>query len=248
MNSTDRRSGGAPATGGSAGRGTGGTGTAGAGGSASGGSAGTGGGGGVSCGGTTCGNAQICVYNTVVPNMGAPTRSTACSDNPCGSSPLACSCANILCTGSPGLASCAVVNSTLMCQFDSVCASPETPIATPQGKRRIADLLPGDLVFSQDRNALRAVPILRIGQTLVYDHHVMEVTLVDGSVLEMSSGHPTADGRTFGQLKVGDLLDGAQIISSRLIPYRFSRTYDILPASETGTYIAAGRLVGSTLK
>ncbi|MEP6652989.1 MAG: hypothetical protein ABJA82_06495 [Myxococcales bacterium] len=76
----------------------------------------------------------------------------------------------------------------------------------------------------------------------------MEVTLVDGSVLEMSSGHPTADGRTFGQLKAGDVLDGTQIISSRLIPYRFSRTYDILPASETGTYIASGRLVGSTLK
>ncbi|MEO8213838.1 MAG: hypothetical protein ABI560_11625 [Myxococcales bacterium] len=76
----------------------------------------------------------------------------------------------------------------------------------------------------------------------------MEVKLADGSVLEMSSGHPTADGRTFGQLKSGDLLDGAQIISSRLIPYRFSRTYDILPASDTGTYIAGGHLVGSTLK
>jgi hypothetical protein len=33
-----------------------------------------------------------------------------------------------------------------------------------------------------------------------------------------------------------------------VIPYEHAFTYDILPASETGTYYAAGALIGSTLK
>ena len=121
-------------------------------------------------------------------------------------------------------------------------------IATPTGERRIADIVPGDLVYSEDGNALRAVPVLRVGQTVVYNHHVMRVVLADGAVLEMSAGHPTADGRTFGQLRAGDVLDGVSIVSSELVAYRFSRTYDILPVSRSGTYVAAGRLVGSTLR
>jgi hypothetical protein len=139
-------------------------------------------------------------------------------------------------------------NATLSCEFVSTCASPETRIATPGGERRIADLVPGDLVYSQDRSALRAVPVVRVRQTLVYEHHIVQVTMVDGAVIEMSEGHPTADGRTFGQLRAGDLLDGAPILSTGIIPYRFSHTYDILPDSETRTYVASGRLVGSTLR
>jgi hypothetical protein len=131
---------------------------------------------------------------------------------------------------------------------NSDASSPETRIATPGGERRIADLVPGDLVYSEDRRALRAVPVLRVRQTLVYQHHVVQVTMVDGAVIEMSEGHPTADGRTFGQLRAGDLLDGTPILSTRIIPYRFSHTYDILPGSESGTYVASGRLVGSTLR
>jgi hypothetical protein len=76
----------------------------------------------------------------------------------------------------------------------------------------------------------------------------MEVRMADGSVMEISSGHPTADGRFFGELQAGDLLDGALISSSRSIDYRYSYTYDILPGSDTGTYVAFGKLIGSTLK
>ena len=201
-----------------------------------------------SCGDKTCTAGQICIDNTTIPNMGMAYHSNACGDNPCGSSPLSCDCAGRLCVGI-GAAFCSTLSAgTLTCRFESVCASPETRIATPQGERRIADLLPGDLVYSEDRHALRAVPLLRVGQTPVYDHHVMQVTMADGAVLEMSAGHPTADGRTFGQLRAGDRLDGALVVSSQLIPYRFARTYDILPASDTGTYVASGRLVGSTLR
>lgn len=202
----------------------------------------------ISCGDKACTDGQICIDNTTIPNMGTAIHSNACSSNPCGSGPLSCDCAGALCVGI-GAAFCSTPSARILtCRFESVCASPETRIATPQGQRRIADLLPGDLVYSEDRHAIRAVPLLRVGQTPVYNHHVMQVTMVDGTVLEMSAGHPTADGRTFGQLRPGDRLDGGLVVSSQLIPYRFARTYDILPASDTGTYVASGHLVGSTLR
>jgi hypothetical protein len=75
----------------------------------------------------------------------------------------------------------------------------------------------------------------------------MRVSLADGSVLEISPGHPTADGRTFAALPPGSMLDEShRVVSAELVPYRYDRTYDILPATKSGTYVAAGALVGST--
>jgi hypothetical protein len=128
-----------------------------------------------------------------------------------------------------------------------VCASPETPIATPTGERAIADLAPGDLVYSVEHDAVVAVPVARINRTPVHDHHVVRVTLASGAVLEISPRHPTADGRTFGDLSVGDMLDRVRILSVERIPYRHPYTYDILPASETHAYFAGGALIGTTL-
>jgi hypothetical protein len=42
----------------------------------------------------------------------------------------------------------------------------------------------------------------------VSSHHVVRVHASDGRVLELSPGHPTADGRTFADLRVGTHLDG----------------------------------------
>jgi hypothetical protein len=129
-----------------------------------------------------------------------------------------------------------------------ICASPETPIATPQGERAIAELRAGDLVYSVDDDAIRAVPLLRAASTRVAAHHVVRVLLTGGAVLEISPGHPTADGRVFADLLRGGQLDGEHaVLSAELVPYEYERTYDILPASSTGTYFAAGALVGSTL-
>jgi hypothetical protein len=128
-----------------------------------------------------------------------------------------------------------------------VCASPDTPIATPGGDRPIADLAAGDLVYSVDHGAVVAVPVLRANRTPVRDHHVVRVRLAGGAVLEVSPRHPTADGRTFGDLRAGDALDGLAITSAELVPYGHPFTYDILPASETHTYYAAGALIGTTL-
>jgi hypothetical protein len=102
-------------------------------------------------------------------------------------------------------------------------------------------------VYSVDENAVRAVPVVRVKQQLVKHHHVVRVTTSDGRTLEVSAGHPTADGRTFGDLRTHELLDGHAIESVEMIPYLHDATYDILPASDTGTYFAAGMQIGSTL-
>ncbi len=128
-----------------------------------------------------------------------------------------------------------------------VCASPDTPIATPDGDRRIADLQAGDLVYTVEGNAIVAVPILRTNRTPVANHHVIRVKLADGRSLEISAGHPTADGRTFGDLFAGTRLDGAAVEFVEVVPYTHPYTYDILPLSRSGSYFAAGLLIGSTL-
>jgi hypothetical protein len=48
-------------------------------------------------------------------------------------------------------------------------------------------------------------------------------------------------------LQGGDLDDTHGVVSAELVDYAHDRTYDILPRSSTGTYFAAGALVGSTL-
>ena len=128
-----------------------------------------------------------------------------------------------------------------------ICAAPDTPIATPSGDRPIAELRVGDVVYSVEGEQTVAVPLVRVGRTAVRSHTVLEVRLDDGAVLHMSAGHPTADGRAFSQLARGDSLGGRTVVSAERVPYEHSHTYDILPASPSGAYFAAGALVGSTL-
>ncbi|HEY6463600.1 MAG TPA: Hint domain-containing protein, partial [Polyangiaceae bacterium] len=133
------------------------------------------------------------------------------------------------------------------CSSECVCASPDTPIATPTGDRPIASLAVGDLVMSVDHGQLVAVPVIATRRTPVSHHRVMEVRLEGGAVLDVSAAHPTADGRTFGDLRAGDWLGGRTVTSVTAVPYPFDATYDVLPDSDTGTYVAGGALVGSTL-
>jgi len=175
----------------------------------------------------------------VVPNDGTPCDlppGTACPPAYCGSSfTVVCIGGRWRWTHDPS-APC------------PICASPDTPIATPAGERPLADLRPGDLVYSVDGGAIRAVTVARVGRTAVVHHHVVRVTTADGRRLEISAGHPTADGRRFGDLRAGGTLDGHRLESVEVVPYQHGETYDILPASETGTYFAAGMLIGSTLE
>jgi hypothetical protein len=82
----------------------------------------------------------------------------------------------------------------------------------------------------------------------VKNHRVVRLQLGDSAVLEVSPGHATADARTFGELRVGDQLDGRTVISVERLSYEHSFTYDILPATESGAYYAGDVLIGSTLK
>jgi hypothetical protein len=102
-------------------------------------------------------------------------------------------------------------------------------------------------VYSVDHGSVRAVPILQATRREVTHHHVMQITLANGARLDISAPHPTADGRMFGQLRAGDSLDGLRVVSAEAVPYSYSFTYDILPDSDTGTYLAGGALIGSTL-
>ena len=129
-----------------------------------------------------------------------------------------------------------------------VCASPDTPIATPDGERAISDIRVGDLVYSVDRDAIRPVVVSSVHRQTAQHHHVVRVTLANGRILEISAPHPTADGRTFGDLRTGGTLDGQPILSAEVVPYVHEYTYDILPASSTHTYFAAGMQIGTTLR
>ena len=128
-----------------------------------------------------------------------------------------------------------------------VCASPDTPVATPDGERPIAELRVGDLVYSNTDRGVVVVPIVQVNRVAVSHHHVMRVTLATGRVLEVSAAHPTSDGHAFGELQPGSNLDGVAVVSVEFVPYAHTHTYDILPASSTGAYYAAGVAVGSTL-
>jgi len=134
------------------------------------------------------------------------------------------------------------------CNAFCKCASPETPIATPDGERPIASLAPGDLVYSVDHERIAIVPIRQTHRSAVLDHRVVRVRLANGSVLEISGSHPTADGRTFDALRPGGSLDGVAILEVEEVPYRYPHTYDVLPDSDTGDYFAGGVRIGSTLE
>ena len=126
-----------------------------------------------------------------------------------------------------------------------ICCSPDTRIRTDGVQKRIADIKKGELVISDDGKAVR---VKKVSKTPVKNHKVLKITLNDATILEISPGHPTADGRKFKDLKMGDILDGRMVIETKLIPYIQSHTYDILPDSKSGNYYANGILIGSTLK
>jgi hypothetical protein len=63
----------------------------------------------------------------------------------------------------------------------TMCASPDTPIATLTGERAIAELVPGDLVYSEDHGALTVVPIARVRRQPVHDHQVLRSSSARGA-------------------------------------------------------------------
>jgi hypothetical protein len=111
----------------------------------------------------------------------------------------------------------------------------------------VAELREGDLVLSVHRGEVVAVPVVATGSMRVYEHAVVRLTLDNGQTVHISGSHPTGDGRRLDALAPGDRLGDVQVVATELVPYPHERTYDILPASDTGTYFAGGALMGSTL-
>jgi hypothetical protein len=131
-----------------------------------------------------------------------------------------------------------------------ICLAAGTLIDTPRGAVRVENLRVGDSVWTMNEAGQRVpATILKTGSVQVPPtHQMIHVTLNDGRELWASPGHPTSDGRTLGALRLGDTLDGAQIIQWERLPYAGTATFDILPSGDTGFYWANGILMGSTLK
>jgi hypothetical protein len=131
-----------------------------------------------------------------------------------------------------------------------ICLASNTLIATPSGSVIVKDLRQGDMVWSEDSLGHRIVaPVKIVSSTEVpRDHQVVDLVLADGRQVFVSFNHPTIYGKPVGLLAPGDWYDGSQVHSSLLVPYWDTRTYDLLPESDTGAYWANGILLKSTLK
>lgn len=130
------------------------------------------------------------------------------------------------------------------------CLPAGTMIDTPIGLVSVENLQVGDRVWtlSDTGNKIQAT-ILRVSKVPVpAGHPFITISLADGREVAASPGHPTADGRTFGDIRTGDLLDGARVTKVEIVPSNQPYTYDLLPAGSTGFYWANGVLIGSTLK
>ena len=129
------------------------------------------------------------------------------------------------------------------------CLSFETLISTPLGVIPVFALKPGMFVYTLDAEGNRiAMPLELASRSSVPREHILcHLKLDDGREARVSPGHPTADGRTIGDLGAGDVFDGAVVLSAERVPYTAGSTYDLLPSGDTGFYWADGVLMGSTL-
>jgi hypothetical protein len=131
-----------------------------------------------------------------------------------------------------------------------ICLARGTRISTPDGDLAVEDVVVGTRVWSIDGVGDRFIAtVLRIGRTAVpATHEVVRLVLADGRVVRASPRHPLPDGRLVGDLQPGDEVDGAVVVSAALEPYDGGFTFDLLPSGPTGTYLADGVPLGSTLR
>jgi hypothetical protein len=130
-----------------------------------------------------------------------------------------------------------------------ICLARRTMIATPDGPRRVETMRVGDAIWTVDTAGHRIRgQVLAVGSmTAARAHQVVQLRLDDGRVLRASPGHPLADGRLLGTLRVGDRVDGTGVIGVQRLPYGDRATYDLLASGPTGSYWANGVILDSTL-
>lgn len=125
------------------------------------------------------------------------------------------------------------------------CNAPTTKITTPSGTIPIIDLKQGDMVISGNNKPAR---VLEVSKVKADNHHVCQTVFDDGVIIEISPMHPLADGRLFGTLKKGDMVNGKRVVNNEMVPFKYEYTYDILPDSPSGTYFVCGIEIASTMK
>jgi hypothetical protein len=131
-----------------------------------------------------------------------------------------------------------------------ICLAAATLIDTPTGPVRVTDLKLGEAVWTAGEDGRRLLArVAALGSvSFPLGHDAIRIELSDGRSVTASVGHPTADGRILGQLRVGDRVDGATIVAVHTVHLSDGATYDLLPSGPTGTYWADGVLLGSTLR
>lgn len=131
-----------------------------------------------------------------------------------------------------------------------ICLASNTFIATPGGEVKVTDLKVGMSVWSPDVQGKKTIrTILKLSRTPVPpSHRVIHVILSDARQVWVSPNHPSINAQPIAQLRVGDVYDGARIISAELVPYWDVATYDLLPDGSTGAYWANGIPLKSTLR
>ncbi len=131
-----------------------------------------------------------------------------------------------------------------------ICLARGTPIDAPDGPIPVERLALGDEVWTLDL-AGRRVPglVIALGSTVAPpDHRVIRLVLADGRTVTASPGHPLADGRRLGDLRLGDVVDGSRVVSLDSLPYGGGETFDLVVSGPTGIYLSDGIPLGSTLR
>ena len=130
-----------------------------------------------------------------------------------------------------------------------ICLTRGTLIGTQSGPVPIEEIAVGMLVWTVDKAGQRIVaPVLETTSTAVSDsYRALNVVLRDGRKITASPGHPSAEGKRLDQYKVGDWLDGSEVVQVSLVAYDGTRTYDVLPGGGTGVYWANGIMLRSTI-
>ena len=130
-----------------------------------------------------------------------------------------------------------------------ICLARGTLIDTPLGPIAVDQLRLGDPVWTLDSAGQRvAGTVIALGSTPTpLDHHVIRLRLADGRTVTASPGHPLADGRLVGAIRVGELVDGSRVVVADVLAYAGGETFDLIASGSTGEYFAGGIPMGSTL-